>query len=208
MRERVLVNPGVVDWAGDNPGIYLKESADGDWTRLAVYFRIVYSPHGQGRAMVVLGEPDRAAGWPDAPNACITDNRPMLDYLVDGFLSNFPTFRGRPGLAAMSVLPLDAAETVGSTDDAFSEILRSGGLSLRMTWREIGPAFAVEVGPDQSATGRHDMYSLFMEAREAEIAVNDAALTGGVFTRPFFGIAMSTAFLALSETWVTPPRAA
>ena len=60
MAERTLVNPGVVAWAGDNPGIYLKETAEGDWTGLAVYFRIVYSPQGRGRAMVVL------ADWIDA----------------------------------------------------------------------------------------------------------------------------------------------
>ena len=204
MTERVRVNPGVVAWAGDNPGIYLKETAEGDWTGLAVYFRIVFSPHGRGRAMVVLAEPDRGEGYPAAGNVCITDNPAMMGYLIDGFLSKFPTFRGRAGLAAMARLPLEGAETLGSFDDAYSEGVRSGDLTLRMTWRRIGAPFAVEVTPAQSATGAHDMYSLFMEARDATIAVNETPLAGRVFTRPFFGTTMSTAFLAFSETWVLP----
>ena len=30
------IDAGRVEWAGDNPGIYLKDSSDGDWTRLYV----------------------------------------------------------------------------------------------------------------------------------------------------------------------------
>ena len=204
MTERVLVNPGVVAWAGDNPGIYLKETAEGDWTGLAVYFRVVYSPFGRGRAMVVLAEPDRGEAYPAAGNVCITDNPAMMGYLVEEFLAKFPTFRGRAGLAAMAMLPLEGAETLGSFDDAYSEGVRSGDLSLRMAWRQIGAPFAVEVSPAESAAGAHDMYSLFMEARDATVAINGTPLSGHVFTRPFFGSTMSTAFLAFSETWVTP----
>ena len=205
MAERIPVNPGRVEWSGDNPGIYLKESPEGDWTRLASFFRIALSPHGRGQAMVVLGAPDQAAGYPEAPNLCLADNRPLMDYLLDGFLSRFPTFRGRPGLEAMAILPLQSAETLGDFESAYSEVAKGAEVSLRMTWRRIGKPFAVEVAPDQCATGAHDMYSLFMEAGDAEIAINDVPLSGQVVSRPFFGTTMSTAFLAFSETWVAPP---
>ena len=45
---RVPVNPGRVEWAGDNPGIYLRESPDGPWTALGIFFRVLFSEHGQG----------------------------------------------------------------------------------------------------------------------------------------------------------------
>jgi hypothetical protein len=48
------------------------------------------------------------------------------------------------------------------------------------------------------------MYSVFLEAASAEICINGTALAGKVASRQFFGRTMSTAFLAFSETWVTP----
>ena len=57
-----------------------------------------------------------------------------------------------------------------------------------------------------SATGRHQMYSVFVEAQRGMIAVNGAALPGNVIQRNFLDRRMSTAFLAFSETWITPPR--
>ena len=57
------VIPGSVVWSGDNPGIYLQND-NGEWQSLAVYFRVVTSPHGSGSGMVVLGAPRTASGWP------------------------------------------------------------------------------------------------------------------------------------------------
>jgi hypothetical protein len=48
------------------------------------------------------------------------------------------------------------------------------------------------------------MYSVFLEAGSAEIRLNGTDLPGAVGRRQFFGRDMSTAFLAFSETWVTP----
>ncbi len=207
LRARTPVNSGRVEWSGDNPGIYLKESPDGDWARLALFFNIVLSPHGRGKVMLVLNNPDVAEG-DSAGNICITDNSAMLQYLVDDFLCKFPTFRGRVGLTHMSVLPMDAHESIGNPvpGGECGEIIRSGDTCLSMNWRHIGEPFAVEVSPEQSATGEHDMYSFFMEATDASIAIDGEQLLGQVVTRPFFGITMSSAFLAMSETWVTPHR--
>ena len=67
------------------------------WQRLAVCFNIVLPPHGRGKAMVVLSEPDKDAGE-SAGNICITDNSIMMTYLRTEFLAKFPTFRGAPDL--------------------------------------------------------------------------------------------------------------
>jgi hypothetical protein len=65
----------------------------------------------------------------------------------------------------------------------------------------------VEVTQENSATQEHEMYSVFLEARAAEVTLNGTPLAGAVAKRQFFGRTMSTAFLAFSETWVTPaPR--
>ena len=73
-----------------------------------------------------------------------------------------------------------------------------------MIWRDMGPPLPVEVTVENSATQEHEMYSVFLEAKAAEIVVNGTPLPGKVQDRQFFGRTMSTAFLAFSETWVTP----
>ncbi|MEJ0039478.1 MAG: hypothetical protein WDO68_26110 [Gammaproteobacteria bacterium] len=205
MSARSPIDAGRVEWAGDNPGIYFKAASDGDWTRLALYFRVVLSPAGSGKAMFVLNSPDQNDGIA-AGNVCITDNVAMVEYLTQGFIGRFPTFRNRPGLAAMSTLKLTSSETIVA-EDSHTEIVRAEALSLKMVWTGLGPPFAVAVEPPQSATGSHRMYSTFREASGASIYIDDRALAGAVVSRPFFGISMSSAFLALSEIWISPAGA-
>jgi hypothetical protein len=71
-------------------------------------------------------------------------------------------------------------------------------------WRNMGPPLPVEVTKENSATKEHEMYSVFLEAASAEVIINGTPLSGAVAERQFFGRTMSTAFLAFSETWVTP----
>ena len=59
MSSRIPVNPGQVEWSGDNPGIYLKRIADGPFTALALFFRVVLSPHGRGTASWCWETPTR-----------------------------------------------------------------------------------------------------------------------------------------------------
>ena len=105
---RVPVNPGRVEWAGDNPGIYLRESPDGPWSGLGIFFRVLFSAHGQGSVMIILGDPEKAQGFPDARNLCITTNIEMTRYLVMDFVSRFPSFRSQPALEAMTWLEAES----------------------------------------------------------------------------------------------------
>lgn len=202
---RISINPGRVDWSGENPGIYLKESPDADYTALALFFRVVLSPYGRGHAAIVVGAPDSEDGWPEAPNFIMTDNQQMMRWIIDGWVTKMPTFVGRKGLAAMRWLDLDSVERrPNDLKTSYSEVLRGSGVTLEMNWLDIGSPLPVEVTKENSATKEHEMYSVFLEARRAEIRINGTPLKGSVQTRPFFGRTMSTAFLAFSETWVTP----
>ena len=204
MAVRVPVNPGLVEWSGDNPGIYLRRDPAGPFSALALFFRVVLSPHGRGTAMLVLGEPDQAAGWPDAPNLCITDNQALARYLVDDFVANMPTFRGKAALPRVPFLPLTAARTAGGTGSRFVEEVDSGAIVATMAWEQLGTPFAVEANKDQSATGTHEMVSIFVEARSAQVTLDGKVLDGAVGNRQLFGRTISTAFLAFSETWIKP----
>ena len=203
---RVSINPGRVDWSGENPGIYLKsDPSDDRYDVLALFFRVVLSPFGSGHAGLVLGQPESDAGWPDAPNFIMTDNQRMMRWIVDGWVSKMPTFVGKSGLKCMTWLDCDSVERrPGDLKTRYSETVRGSGVTLEMIWHDMGPPLPVEVTKENSATKAHEMYSVFLEAGSAEVRVNGTPLPGRVAERQFFGRTMSTAFLAFSETWVTP----
>ena len=54
------ITPGVVDWTGENPGILLK-NAQGDFSAMALFFRVAWSPVGQGQVLLLYGTPEAAA---------------------------------------------------------------------------------------------------------------------------------------------------
>jgi len=203
---RVPHNPGRVDWSGENPGIYLKrDPAQDHYDTLALFFRVVLSPYGRGTAALILGAPDQAQGWPQVPNLIMTDNQRMMRWIVDGWVTKMPTFIDKPGLEAMSWLDCDSVEKrPGDLKSRYSETLRGSGVTVEMIWQDMGPPLPVEVTKENSATKAHEMYSVFLEARSAQVVINGTPLPGQVASRPFFGRTMSTAFLAFSETWVTP----
>jgi hypothetical protein len=116
-----------------------------------------------------------------------------------------PTFVGRAGLQHMSWLNLDSVQRQpGDLKTDYREILRGSGVTLEMHWSNMGDPIPVEVTVENSATKAHEMYSVFLEAKSAAVTVNGTQLPGSVQSRQFFGRTMSTAFLAFSETWVTP----
>ena len=204
--KRKSINPGRVDWSGENPGIYLKQSPDAEnYSALALFFRVVLSPYGRGSAAIVLGAPDIAKGWPDVPNFIMTDNQRMMRWIVEDWVTKMPTFIGKAGLAAMSWLDCDSVtKRPSDLQTRYSETLRGSGVTLEMIWEDMGPPIPVEVTKENSATKAHEMYSVFLEAKRAQIVINGAPLPGQIVDRQFFGRTMSTAFLAFSETWVTP----
>lgn len=201
------VHPGKVAWTGDNPGIYLKNDPDGDWTSLATYFKINYSPFGMGKGVLLLEKPQMAASLPEACNVCITDNEPLARYLMAAFFSRFNAFRVSAGTAAVSYLPLLEARSVGDTRRKYQEILRANGLEVVLTWDGLGEPYAVDMPAEKGPTQKHEMYSLFIDAADAGIEVNGRRLPGKVTTRNFDGGKKSSAFLAFSESWMEMPAA-
>jgi len=197
------VNPGKVEWSGENPGIYLKDE-EGRWQTLCVYFRVVTSPHGPGIGTVLIGAPSTGAGFPEAPNLCLSNNETLLRWLVDDFVSKFASFRDCDGLRAMTYRAADRFATTGDGRTFHQEQVTGGNVDVTLRWQSLAPPFAVDVSPAMSATGAHQMYSVFVEAADGSIALNGRRLPGKVILRDFLDRRMSTAFLAFSETWIKP----
>jgi hypothetical protein len=197
-----IMFPGRVEWSGENPGISLKQQAGGPFTTLASFFRVVLSPHGRGHALVLLRSPQEAEPASGRANICLHDNEALARYLVAEFVSHFGAFRGLPGLQGLSYRTLDSVETSGDPSSTYTETVRSGELTVELTWRGLGEPFCFALPPEQSATGRHHMPSLFVGCDSATVQVNGRTLPGVPVPREIAGHRISTAMLAFSETWI------
>jgi len=202
MADRSPIRPGVVDWSGENPGMYLKEEPEGPFVTLVSFFRVVVSPYGRGHALVLLESPGLTVSLPEALNVCVTDNEPLARWLVAEFVGRFGAFRGAAGLGALEYRRLVGVAVSGDHRSAHVEWIRGDGLEATLSWEGLGRPFMVELPPERSATGRHEMFSLFVDAERVSARVNDRPLRGRPVPRDFHGRRSSSAFLAYSETWV------
>ena len=200
------VTPGDVDWTGENPGILLKDEA-GDFSAMALFFRVAWSPVGQGQVLLLYGSPGAAQGTEEAPNALMADNMALAEYLMENFIGKLGAFRAAP---AFDNLPRRSIQAVRSDGDPmghrYSETVSGEGLSVQLVWQGLESPKALELTPDQVGTGEHVMFTLLVPAEDARIIVNGHRLPGEVGARVQAGFETTTAFLYFSETWVIPPE--
>jgi hypothetical protein len=196
-----LLFPGTVEWSGENPGISLKELPDGPFTTLASFFRVVLSPHGRGHALVLLQSPQAAS----QDNLCLTDNEPLARWLVSDFVSHFGAWRGLAGLQSLHYRKLDSVAATGDAIARYGETVKAGDLTVTLEWSGLGKPFCFALPPENSATGRHHMPSLFVGCDSATVTVNGARRPGAPIPREIAGQRISTAMLAFSETWIRTP---
>ena len=200
---RPVINPGKVDWSGENPGMYLKETADGPFVTLISFFRVMSSPYGKGHAAFMLLDPRGSGKDAATPNVCITDNEPLAAYVRDNFVAYFGAFKGLSSLSRCRMEPGWDFMPSGDGHSVHTEWFRSAIGQVSLTWDDLGAPFIVEMPKAQSATGKHEMFSLFVESPNVRATINGKPVAGKAFPREFAGKKdSSTAFLAFSETWV------
>lgn len=199
------VRPGTVDWTGDNPFIYLKPEGEDAWSSLSLFFRVSASGHGSGHMALVIEDPAGAQGATAPAGVCLTDNPELARYLMDQFVSRFGLFRP---VAFLPEIPVQAGAVFSTADTANgrAETARLPGQSLEvtLTWDELEEPFAAIVPPAESATGEHEMMSVFRPAGRAMVSLNGRQLAGAPVMRDFLGRRCWSAALALSETWLRP----
>ena len=202
------VTPGTVDWTGENPGILLK-NGDGSFAAMSLFFRVAWSPVGQGQVLLLYGTPDAADGTPDAPNVMLADNLELASFLKDQFIGRIGVFRDAP---AFENLPIQLTRAVRSSGDPmghrYTETVSGEDITVELVWEDLESPKALELTPEQVGTGMHTMFTLLVPARTAQIIVNGKSLPGAVGTRVQAGFETTTAFLYFSETWVVPPEVA
>ena len=200
---RPTANPREVDWAGENPGMYLKESPDGPYVALISFFRVVLSPHGRGHAAFLVLDPYGDGKDAARPNLCATDNEPMAEWLKDEFVGHFVAFRGTSGLASVRTIPAWDFVAGGDGRTEHVEWFRSSAGQVQLVWKGWGDRYVLELVDGKAVTGRHEMFSTFVDVHETAAFINGRPVPGRPAPREFAGKKnASTAFLAFAETWV------
>lgn len=199
-----IVRAGAVAWTGDNPFIYLKTNPDGDWSSLSLFFRITTSVAGRGHLSLVVERPYEEHG-DGMVRLALTDNEQLARFLLDKFVSKFVLFRPSSALDTLELVP-GAEFTQNARDDSWSEMATaqtdSGQRSIELIWNQLGTPFAVDVPPEKSGTGAHEMFSVFRIAQSAQVTVDGNTLPGATILRDFLNGPGQSAGMALSETWV------
>ena len=200
------VTPGVVDWTGENPGILLKDKS-GEFSAMALFFRVAWSPVGQGQILLLYGSPQQRQGTKDRPNVLISDNANLTQYLIDNFIGKLAAFRNAPAFGGLTELFARSVRINGDPmGRRYTETIAGKGITVELVWEDLQSPKALELSPDQVGTGEHTMFTLLVPANEAQIIVNGKHMPGEVGKRVQAGFETTTAFLYFSETWVIPPR--
>ncbi|HEX7927373.1 MAG TPA: hypothetical protein VF678_07265, partial [bacterium] len=107
-----------------------------------------------------------------------------------------------PALAKLAYMPLTKVSTSGDANSKYVERVSGSGMDVELTWDKLADSFFLELPKERSATGKHEMFSLFVNCSEAKVMVNGRQLAGKSFPRDMQGHPSTTAFLAFSETWL------
>jgi hypothetical protein len=198
------LNPGKVDWTGENPGILLKDGPDGPFTAMALFFRIVYSPAGRGHALLLFEDPNVERSLPDVRNVMMTDNEPLARYLMDTFIGKLAAFAEAPAFKALQYVPIDEVRCEGDAITRYEEAVSGGGIHVRLVWEELGEAKALELPPSLTGVKDRELFTLLIESRKASIIVDGKPLKGELGSRVQAGLETTTAFLYFAETWIWP----
>lgn len=203
MKAGTPLAPGRVDWSGENPGILLKETADGPFSAMALFFRVAWSPVGQGHVLLLYQNP--LSNEEGVGNVLIGDSPPLVDYLKDRFIARLPAFRDAPAFASLVHLPARSVRSGGDPmSRRYTETISAPGTAVQLVWEDLEAPRAMELPPELTGTRAHFMSTLLVPARQAHIFVNGRRLSGQPAKRVQAGLDTTTAFLYFSETWVIP----
>jgi len=188
-----LVDPGEVIMTGENSFIRLSDDGGKTIADRVSHWRVLWSPAGQGHALFIesplIGTSPRI--YSDNPGITRFLQRTIEVLLHKPF--------------ADESLPIMDAEfhRAGNSLSTVEERIVSDDGEIIMSWWDLMAPFVLTVPP--GAMDRPiGVYSTFLPARGAQLAVNGEAAGAKVFLQDRFGKPGSSCVLAWSETWIGP----
>jgi len=193
MAEVQMVDPHDPVMTGENSFIRLSNDGGKTLAERVSHWRVLWSPAGQGHALFIESSLTGKGPRVYADNAGVAR---YLQRLIETLL--YKEF-------ADEQLPvIDARfERTGNALSTVQERVVSRHDEIVLSWWDLMPPFILTMPP--GAMNRPlGVYSTFLPARSAQLAVNGEAASARVFPQERSGRASSSCCLAWSETWTRP----
>ncbi len=193
MAEAQLVDQHDVVMTGENSFIRLSNDGGKTVVDRVSHWRVLWSPAGAGHAMFIESPLTGKGPRIYADNAGVAR---FLQRTIEVLL--YKEF------ADGSIPIVDAVfERSGNSLSTVYERVVSRKEELILSWWDLMAPFILTMPP--GAMNRPiGVYSTFLPARSAQLAVNDDAAKGAVFLMDRFGKPASSCCLAWSESWTKP----
>jgi hypothetical protein len=193
MAEPQMVDPHDVVMTGENSFIRLSNDGGKTIADRISHWRVLWSPAGQGHALFIESELTGKGPRVYADNPGVAR---FLQLSIEALL--YKEF------AAQSLPVIDAEFTrTGNSLSTVEERVVSSDDEIILSWWDLMAPFVLTMPP--GAMNRPlGVYSTFLPARGAQLAVNGEAATASVFMMERFGKPASSCCLAWSETWTKP----
>jgi hypothetical protein len=191
--EPQIVDPHDPVMTGENSFVRLSDDGGKTLVERVSHWRVLWSPAGQGHALFIesslTGKGTRV--YADNPGVAR-----YLQRLIEVLL--YKEF-------ADETLPvIDAKfERSGDSLSTVQERIVSRDDEIVLSWWDLMPPFILTMPPG-TMNRPLGVYSTFLPARSAQLAVNGKAATAKVFPQERSGRASSSCCLAWSETWTRP----
>ena len=193
MPDPQLVDPHDVVMTGENSFVRLSNDGGKTFADRTSHWRVLWSPAGQGHVLFI--ESPLAGKGP----RIYADNAGVARYLQ----REIEALLHKP--FADESLPVTDADfsRTGNSLSTIEERVVSAKDEIILTWWDLMTPFILTVPP--GAMNRPlGVYSTFLPAKSAQLAVNGEAATAKVALQDRFGKPASSCCLAWSESWTRP----
>jgi hypothetical protein len=187
-----MVDPHDVVMTGENSFVRLSGDGGKSVADRVSHWRVLWSPAGQGHALFI--ESPLTGGI-----KIYSDNAGVTRYLQ----RTIEILLHKP-FADASLPIVDAQfQRSGNSLSTVEERVIASDDEIILSWWDLMAPFVLTMPP--GAMNRPlGVYSTFIPARSAQLAVNGAAATAKVFPQERFGKPSSSCCLAWSESWTRP----
>ena len=195
MADAQMTDPNPVVMTGENSFIRLSDDGGKTIADRVSHWRVLWSPAGQGHALFI--ESPLTGKGPRV----YSDNVGLVRYLQ----RNIEALLHKPfGDESLPVGDADFTRGGDSLSTVEEGIATHDG-EIVMSWWDLLPPFVMKIPPGEM-NRPIGVYTTFVPARGAQLAVNGKAATAKVFPADRFGRTCTSCVLAWSETWVGPVK--
>jgi hypothetical protein len=189
-----VVKIGKVYISGENPVIRLLDKQDGTPLTVVSFWRVIWSPVGQGHVAYITTGDGKSPG---DLRIALVDNPPLYEYLTHQILGVVDkAYLDRPFTVTQGTFSHS-----GNTLKEWTETFKSDRYNVSLTWRDFYDPFQFDT-PTGGPRNPFGITSLLIPAKAAEVVINGKRAAGNAYPQMRGPAQSSSAFLAFSESWI------